>query len=84
MISAGTLIAFIMVSLGIYSLRKREGVDLPNPSFKMPLYPVLPALAALGAAYIFYTLDSQAQIYSVGWFVLGLLVYAFYGAKNSK
>ncbi|MBS9334961.1 amino acid permease [Fructobacillus sp. M1-13] len=84
LISAGTLIAFIMVSLGIYALRKREGVDLPMPAFKMPLYPVLPALAALGAAYIFYTLDSQAQLYSVGWFVLGLIVYAFYGAKNSK
>lgn len=84
LISAGTLIAFIMVSLGIYSLRKREGVDLPEPSFKMPLYPVLPALAALGAGYIFYTLDHQAQSYSVGWFVLGLIVYAVYGARHSK
>ncbi|MCK8616767.1 amino acid permease [Fructobacillus sp. M158] len=84
LMSAGTLIAFIMVSLGIYALRRREGKDLPVPSFKMPLYPILPALAAIGAAYIYYTLDHQAQLYSVAWFVLGLLVYAFYGVKHSK
>lgn len=84
LISAGTLIAFMIVSLGIYALRPREGKDLPVPGFKMPFYPVLPALAALGAGYIFYTLDTQAQLYAGAWFLIGLLVYAFYGAKNSK
>jgi Amino acid transporters len=49
LISAGTLIAFMFVSLGIYPLRKREGKDLPKPAFKMPFYPVLPAVAFLGA-----------------------------------
>ncbi|MDF7637045.1 amino acid permease [Leuconostocaceae bacterium ESL0958] len=84
LISAGTLIAFMMVSVGIYKLRPREGKDLPNPGFKLPWYPVLPALGFLGAAYIFFTLDRQAQVYALGWFALGLLVYAFYGAKHSK
>ncbi|MGZ0075364.1 hypothetical protein ACVXZY_00755 [Staphylococcus aureus] len=28
----------------MYRLRKREGKDLPIPAFKLPLYPVLPAV----------------------------------------
>lgn len=84
LISAGTLIAFIIVSLGVYALRPREGKDIPVPSFKMPLYPVLPALAALGSGFIFYQLDNQAKLYAFGWFVLGLIIYAAYGARHSK
>lgn len=84
LISAGTLIAFIIVSLGVYALRPREGKDIPVPGFKMPLYPVLPALAALGSGFIFYQLDNQAKLYAFGWFVLGLIIYAAYGARHSK
>ncbi|MFZ2590808.1 MAG: amino acid permease [Leuconostoc citreum] len=84
LISAGTLIAFIIVSLGVYALRPREGKDIPVPGFKMPLYPVLPALAALGSGFIFYQLDNQAKLYAFGWFVLGLIIYAADGARHSK
>ncbi|MGR8772357.1 APC family permease [Leuconostoc citreum] len=84
LISAGTLIAFIIVSLGVYALRPREGKDIPVPGFKMPLYPVLPALAALGSGFIFYQLDNQAKLYAFGWFVIGLIIYAAYGARHSK
>lgn len=84
LISAGTLIAFIIVSLGVYALRPREGKDIPVPGFKMPLYPVMPALAALGSGFIFYQLDNQAKLYAFGWFVLGLIIYAAYGARHSK
>ncbi|CAH1850482.1 APC family permease [Convivina praedatoris] len=84
LISAGTLIAFIMVSLGMYALRPREGKDIPVPGFRMPLYPVLPALGAAGSIWIFTQLDVQAQIYAGGWFLLGLVVYALYGSRRSN
>ncbi|GAO99657.1 APC family permease [Fructobacillus ficulneus] len=84
LISAGTLIAFMMVSLGVYALRPREGKDLPVPGFKMPFYPVLPALGFLGALYIFWSLDIEARLYAGGWFILGLIVYAIYGSRHSK
>lgn len=84
LISAGTLIAFIIVSFGIYALRPREGKDIQEPGFKMPFYPVLPALAALGSGFIFYNLDNQAKLYAFGWFVLGLIIYAVYGARHSN
>lgn len=83
LISAGTLIAFMFVSVGIYALRPREGKDIPEPSFKMPLYPVLPALGFLGALGIFWGLDIQAKTYALGWFILGMIIYFSYGMKHS-
>ncbi|WP_304652565.1 APC family permease [uncultured Ligilactobacillus sp.] len=82
LISAGTLIAFMFVTIGIYRLRPREGKDLPIPGFKMPLYPVLPAVAFLGALFVFLGLDHMAKLVTGIWFILGLLVYVFYGMNN--
>lgn len=83
LVSAGTLVAFIFVSLGIYALRPREGVDLPEAHFKMPLYPVLPAISAIFSAVIFWGLNTDAKILMVGWFVIGLLIYFIYGIRHS-
>ncbi|MGK4160921.1 amino acid permease [Limosilactobacillus reuteri] len=83
LVSAGTLVAFIFVSLGIYALRPREGVDLPEAQFKMPLYPILPAVSAIFSAVIFWGLNTDAKILMVGWFVIGLLIYFIYGIRHS-
>lgn len=83
LVSAGTLVAFIFVSLGIYALRPREGVNLPEAQFKMPLYPVLPAVSAIFSAVIFWGLNTDAKILMVGWFVIGLLIYFIYGIRHS-
>lgn len=83
LISAGTLIAFMFVSLGIYALRPREGKDVADPDFKMPWYPVLPAVAFLGALAVFWGLDIQAKVYSLIWFVIGLVIYFLYGKNHS-
>lgn len=83
LISAGTLIAFMFVSLGIYALRPREGKDIAVPAFKMPLYPVLPAISFLGSLAVFWGLDIQAKLYSLIWFVIGVLIYAVYGRRHS-
>ncbi|MCC7666687.1 APC family permease [Liquorilactobacillus satsumensis] len=83
LISAGTLIAFMFVSLGIYALRPREGKDLPEPSFKMPLYPVMPALAFLAAFAVFWGLDMGAKLYALYWFIFGLVIYFGYGMRHS-
>ena len=83
LVSAGTLIAFMFVSLGIYALRKREGKDIADPSFKMPFYPVMPALAFLASLLVFMGLDYQAKLYAGIWFVLGLVIYFAYGIRHS-
>ncbi|MFD1431110.1 APC family permease [Lacticaseibacillus yichunensis] len=84
LISAGTLIAFMFVSLGIYRLRPREGKDIADPAFKMPFYPVMPALGFLGSLIVFMGLDVQAKLYSGIWFVVGLAVYFVYGIRHSS
>jgi APA family basic amino acid/polyamine antiporter len=83
LVSAGTLIAFMFVSLGVYALRPREGKDLPVPSFKMPLYPVLPTIAFLGAFLVFWGLDKDAKLYALFWFVFGMILYFSYGIRHS-
>lgn len=83
LISAGTLIAFMLVSIGIYPLRRREGKDINDPAFKVPLYPVLPALGFLASLMVFLGLDYQAKLYAGIWFVLGLVIYFAYGVRHS-
>ena len=84
LVSAGTLIAFIIVSLGIYRLRAREGVDLAQPSFKMPLYPVLPALSAIISGIIFWELSTDAKWMMLIWIIIGIIFYFTYGIRHVK
>lgn len=84
LISAGTLIAFMFVSLAIYPLKKREGKDIEDPAFKVPFYPVLPFLAFLASLIVFLGLDSQAKLYAGIWFLLGLIIYFTYGIRHSE
>ena len=84
LISAGTLIAFMFVTLGIYALRDRQGVDLPEASYKMPFYPVLPALGFIGSLTVFWGLDTNAKLYSGVWFLLGLIIYLVYGSRREQ
>ena len=83
LVSAGTLIAFMFVSLGIYRLRPREGKDIADPAFKMPWYPVLPLLAFLGSLAVFWGLDVQAKKYMLIWSLIGILIYLLYGIRHS-
>ena len=83
LISAGTLIAFMFVSIGIYPLRRREGKDINDPAFKVPLYPVLPAIGFLASLMVFLGLDYQDKLYAGIWFVLGLVIYFAYGVRHS-
>lgn len=83
LISAGTLIAFMFVSLGVYGLRRREGKDIQDPSFKMPFYPVLPALGFIGSLFVFWGLGNDAKIYAGIWFIVGVIIYFVYGSRHS-
>ncbi len=81
MVSIGTLVAFIVVSIGVIILRVREP-DLPR-GFKVPLYPVTPILSVLACGYILFSLHWYTWLAFSGWVVVVLVFYFAWGRHNS-
>ncbi|MHA8263373.1 APC family permease [Lactobacillaceae bacterium Melli_B3] len=81
LVNIGTLIAFIVISLGILPLRKRT--DIPNAGFKVPFYPVLPIISAILSILIATQLPEDTFITALIWFLIGLVIYFSYGIKHS-
>lgn len=81
MTSFGTLFAFTLVCIAVWVMRKKE----PNleRTFKVPAYKVIVALGVFINIYLIINLSAHALELSAGWLVLGIIVYAFYGRKNS-
>jgi len=80
--SFGTLFAFVLVSLGIWILR-RKSPEMERP-FKTPLVPLVPILGAVICLAMIFALDAQTLRVAFIWMVLGLFVYFFYSKKTSK
>jgi basic amino acid/polyamine antiporter, APA family len=81
MTSIGTLVAFLIVSVGVIVLRVREP-DLPR-GFKVPGYPVTPILSILGCFWIIKDLRAVTIYVFFGWSAVALLWYFFYGRRHS-
>ena len=82
LVNMGTLLAFMVVSLGILPLRKRA--DVKQDGYKMPGYPVLPILSAVFTFFLITQLHVETLIAAAIWFVLGLILYLTYGIKHSR
>ena len=79
--NAGTLAAFIAVSVAMLVLRRRDPGAVRT--FRTPLAWVVGPVAVLGCLYLFYSLPAQTQIYFLIWNVVGLAVYFGYGRARS-
>jgi APA family basic amino acid/polyamine antiporter len=82
MTSIGTLLAFILVCLGILILRKRQP-DAPR-AFRTPWVPVVPILGILTCAAMMLSLPLDTWIRLIVWLAVGLAIYFAYGKKRSK
>ena len=82
MTSIGTLVAFLIVSIGVMVLR-RTAPDLPR-GFKVPGYPVTPVLSIAGCIWIIQDLRAVTIIVFFGWSTVALIWYAFYGRRHSE
>ena len=82
MTSIGTLLAFILVCVGILVMRK----TMPNVSraFKTPFVPLVPVLGIVTCLFMMVFLPADTWIRLLIWMVIGLDVYILYGNKNSK
>jgi basic amino acid/polyamine antiporter, APA family len=81
MTSIGTLVAFLIVSVGVIVLRVRAP-DLPR-GFRVPGYPVTPILSILGCLWIIKDLRAVTIYVFFGWATVALLWYYFYGRRHS-
>jgi basic amino acid/polyamine antiporter, APA family len=82
LVSIGTLMAFVIVSLGIIVLR-RTRPDLPRP-FRMPLVPLLPILSALVSFLLMLSLPWSTWERLILWMAIGIAVYFGYGHRHSR
>jgi amino acid transporter len=81
MVSIGTLVAFITVSVAVIILRVREP-DLPR-GFKVPGYPVTPVLSVLACAYILFSLHWYTWLAFAAWVSVVLAFYFLWGRHHS-
>lgn len=82
MTSVGTLAAFGIVCLSVIWLRQTHP-QLPR-GFKVPLYPVLPAVGIVACFALIFTVEQRVIIF-FGWYTLAMIVlYFVYGMRNSR
>jgi APA family basic amino acid/polyamine antiporter len=80
--SVGTLAAFGIVCLTVIWLRQTHP-EIPR-GYKVPLYPVLPALGILSCFALIFTVEERVLRF-FGWYVIGAIVlYFVYGMRNSE
>src|SRR5512146_2133405 len=82
LVSIGTLLAFVIVSIGIMVLRVREP-NLPR-AFKTPAVFIVAPLGAISALYLMISLPWRTWERLIIWFVVGIVIYAVYGVRKSK
>jgi APA family basic amino acid/polyamine antiporter len=82
LVSIGTLLAFVIVSIGVLVLRIREP-ELPR-TFKTPLVWVVAPFGALSALYLMWFLPWRTWERLIIWFVIGMVIYFVYGVRRSK
>ena len=80
--SIGTLLAFVIVSVGILVLRVREP-NLPR-KFKTPWVWFVAPAGALSALTLMAALPWPTWRRLIVWFIIGIVIYFFYGVRRSN
>ena len=80
--SMGTLLAFVMVSLGVWRLRQTD--PKAKRPFKTPWMPWVPLLGAAICLAQMFGLPLTTWIRLVVWLVAGLVIYFAYGRASAE
>jgi APA family basic amino acid/polyamine antiporter len=85
MVSMGTLTAFIVVSIAVPVMRRREGDTSAEKGFRVPFGPyVIPGLSILCCLYIMKDLSKTTFTTFAVWMSVAVLAYFIYGIRNSR
>lgn len=82
MVSIGTLLAFVIVSAGVWVIRRRNP-ELQRP-FKTPWVPLTPILAILISLTMMLSLALATWIRLFVWLFIGMFIYFLYGRTHSR
>jgi APA family basic amino acid/polyamine antiporter len=82
LVSIGTLLAFVIVSLGVIVLRRTQP-DLPRP-FRTPWVPAVPIASAVVAFLLMLSLPTATWIRLGVWMAIGVTIYFVYGRRASR
>lgn len=82
MTSIGTLFAFILVSVGVIIIRKKN----PNMkgAFRTPFVPLVPILGVLVCGAMIFGLGWENWLRLLVWLIIGMIIYIGYGIRKSK
>ena len=80
--SIGTLLAFVLVCMGVIILRKKDP-DLHRP-FKTPWVPLVPILGMFVCTAMIISLWGTTLFSAFVWMIVGLIIYFTYSKNNSK
>lgn len=80
--SIGTLLAFVLVCIGVIILRKTRP-DLPR-AFRCPAVPAVPILGILVCLAMMVALGWETWLRLIVWLVIGFVIYFTYSIKHSK
>ncbi len=79
--NAGTLFAFITVSVGVLVLRKTHPAS--KRPFRCPAVTVIAPLAVILCGYLMVNLPRETWVFFGCWSLLGMIVYCLYGRRHS-
>ncbi len=82
LVNIGTLLAFVIVAIGIIFMRRREP-DAPR-SFSVPLVPWIPLLSAAVSLVLMASLPWESWERLLIWMAIGIAVYFAYGYRHSR
>ena len=80
--SVGTLAAFAIVCLTVIWLR-RTHPEIPR-GYKVPLYPVVPALGVISCLWLITSVPANVLIFFAWYVAGGMVLYFLYGMRNSE
>lgn len=82
LVSLGTLLAFTIVSLGVWVMRVRHP-EMHRP-FRTPWVPLVPICGMIVSLSLMFSLDAPAWIGFGSWLIFGLFIYFGYSRKHSR
>ncbi|AWN35365.1 amino acid permease [Methylobacterium radiodurans] len=82
MTSIGTLLAFVLVCVGVMILRRTQP-DAPR-AYRTPLVPLVPILGILTCMAMMVSLDGETWLRLLIWLAIGMAIYFGWSRRHSR